>query len=86
VESSGKLLKAVRLISTVIGIKLGLRKCAAAHVVGCRVVQGGRMPLTMGDSIEDVEDGGTYKYLGVDQLYGVNLLKNRVRAQLFKRM
>jgi hypothetical protein len=39
-----------------------------------------------GDSIEDIEDSGTYKYLGIDQLFGINLTssKNRVMAELFK--
>jgi hypothetical protein len=90
-ENRGKLLEAVHLveeISTAIGMQLGLRKCAAAHVVGGRVVQGGRIPLATGDSIDEVAYGDTYKYLGMDQLFGVNLTKskNRVRAEFYKRM
>jgi hypothetical protein len=70
----------VEEISNAIGMKLGVRKCAAAHR--------GWIPLAKGDSIEEVEYGGTYKYMGMDQLFGVNLTKskNRVRAELFKQM
>jgi hypothetical protein len=37
-----------------------------------RVVEGGRIPLAKGDSFEEVEYGGTYKYLGMDKLFAVN--------------
>ena len=90
-ESRAELIRAVAVaegISKAVGMTLGLRKCAVAHAVGGRVVQGGNLPLATGGTISEVEYGETYKYLGVSQLFEANLgrTKQRIKSELYKRL
>ena len=78
----------VEELSMAVGMILGLRKCAVAHVEKGKVIHGGNMLLPTGGTIKEVQYGETYKCLGVAQLFGTNLAKtkNRIRTEYLKRV
>lgn len=40
-----------------------------------KVAQGGNLDLTMGETVVEVQKGDKYRYLGISQLFGVDLAK-----------
>jgi len=65
----GAALETVDEVSQAVGMKLGLRKCAVAHIKGGKLVNGEDFLLDEERKIEQVARGGTYKYLGIEQLF-----------------
>ena len=64
-ESLDRALMVVYEVSMAIGMKLGLRKCAVAHMVRNRSVTMD-YDLPKCRSIKSLEGGQYYKYLGVE--------------------
>ena len=56
-------------MSRAVGMELGLRKCAVAHVKGGKLVGGEDFLLDEESKVEQVARGGTYRYLGIEQLF-----------------
>ena len=57
----GAALEVVDRVSTAIGMKLGLRKCAIAHMSGRKVVKTADYALPDGGTIVSLADGNVYK-------------------------
>ena len=51
-----------------IGMEFGLTECKCVNMVGGRYKQMGSIQLQSGGIIEEIEAGGSYKYLGVEEL------------------
>ena len=75
-------LETVDRVSRAVGMELGLRKCAVAHVKGGKLVDKEDFLLPEERTIEQVARGGTYKYLGIEQLFKPD--HKTVRARLYK--
>lgn len=58
-------METIEEVSGAVGMVLGLRKYAVAHVKAGRVERGGSMGLRTG---REIPEGDTYRYLGVTQL------------------
>ena len=63
-------MRLVEEVSGAMGMELGLKKCAVAHMVHGVAVMAGGVPLEMEKEISELEEGGVYKYLGVAQRFG----------------
>lgn len=50
-------------------MELGLRKCATAHVKWGKLIDIKEYLLSEERTIEQVARGGTYQYLGIEQLF-----------------
>ena len=75
-------IEVVEGVSRALGMELGLRKCAVAHMVqGTEVKRGGK-GLKSGEEIRELEEGGTYRYLGTQQRFGADL--NRTKQGVMK--
>ena len=74
-------LRVVDRVSRAVGMELGLRKCAVAHVQQGRYVGGENYLLPEERTIERVPQGGAYKYLGTEQLFTADHTSVRVRLQ-----
>lgn len=81
-DSMDETARVVEEVSGAMGMTLGLQKCATAHASRGRVVTRGETELPTGNTIEEVQYGQTYKYLGVEQLMGADLV--RVRQSITK--
>ena len=64
-------------VSAAVGMSLGTKKCAVAHVIAGKVVEAGDIPLKTGGTVLEVKYGKTYRYLGVPQLLGADLKKTK---------
>ena len=77
----GDTLGVVDRVSRAIGMKLGLRKCAVAHIERGKLVKGEDYLLDEERRIEGVPTGGTYKYLGIEQVFDPNYKAIRERVK-----
>ena len=68
-ETLGDTLGVMDRVSHVVGMELGLRKCAVPHVRHGKVVDGENYLLPGEWTIECVVQGGTYRYLGIEQVF-----------------
>jgi len=68
-QQLGDTLQLVGKVSEAIGMKLGLRKCAVAHIERGNLVEGKDYMLDEERLVERVPMGGTYKYLGIAQVF-----------------
>ena len=68
----GATLEVVDRVSRAVGMELGLRKCAIAHVKRGKYVSGENYLLPEGRTIEQVSQGGAYKYFGIKQLFNAD--------------
>jgi len=68
-QQLGDTLQLVDKVSEAIGMKLGLRKCAVAHIERGKLVEGKDYMLDEERLVERVPMGGTYKYLGIAQVF-----------------
>ena len=70
-------------------MKFGLDKCAVAHFVNGRL-SGHNSGVTVGktDTINCLELGQVYKYLGVDESNGIqhSMMRERLRREYFRRV
>ncbi len=58
----------VEQVTEIVGMKMGLRKCAVAHMKAGKVAIEGGIQLSTGEVIEEITGQGTYKYLGITQI------------------
>ena len=83
------LLHTVCTFSDDIQMKFGLDECAVAHFVNGRL-SGHNSGVTVGktDTINCLEPGQVYKYLGVDESNGIqhSMMRERVRREYFRRV
>ena len=79
----------VRTFSDDIQMKFGLDKCAVEHFVNGRL-SGHNSGVTVGktDTINCLEPGQVYKYLGVDESNGIqhSMMRERLRYDYFHRV
>ena len=79
----------VRTFSDDIQMKFGLDKCAVAHFVNGRL-SGHNSGVTVGktDTINCLEPGQVYKYLGVDESNGIqhSMMRERLRREYLRRV
>ncbi|CAB3388678.1 Hypothetical predicted protein [Cloeon dipterum] len=80
-----KMLEVVEKFSDTIKMEFGLDKCAAVHVRKGKVVEGAEiLELLNGEVIDSLEEGGSCKYLGMQQLLQIN--SNDVRKLVEKKV
>ena len=83
------LLHTIRTFSDDIQMKFGLDKCAVAHFVNGRL-SGHNSGVTVGktDTINCLEPGQVYKYLGVDESNGIqhSMMRERLRREYLRRV
>ena len=83
------LLHTVCIFSDDIQMKFGLDKCAVAHFVNGRL-SGHNSGVTIGktDTINCLEPGQVYKYLGVDESNGIqhSIMRGKHRREYFRRV
>ena len=86
-KALGVVLDTVDRVSAAIGMKLGLRKCAVAHMAR-RQVTSEDYTLPGGEKIGALADGRVYKYLGIEQIFkpSLNTVKHRVMQTYLKRL
>ena len=65
----GDTLRVVDRVSRAVGMEFGLRKCAVAHVKRGQYVEGENYLLEEERKIERIAQGGTYRYLGIEQVF-----------------
>ena len=75
-------------MSTVLGMQFGLSKCAVAQAKAGEVGGGQSLRLQSGNTLPSVQYGDTYKYLGIAQLFGVDLhqTKEKIRKEYLGRI
>ena len=54
--------------SKALGMELGLRKCVVANMSRGRLQKRGDLVLETGDTILELDDESSYRYLGIQQL------------------
>lgn len=86
-ERLGETVRKVEEVSMAMGMNLGLRKRAVAHVRAGRVREGGPLELST-SQIDEIREGDMYRYLGVAQLLRANLkkTKQRIRKEYLSRV
>ena len=62
-------LSVVDRVSTAVGMELGLRKCAVAHMQRGKLVESEDFLLDEDRVITSVTEGQTYRYLGIEQVF-----------------
>ena len=72
--------------SRAVGMRLGLRKCAVAHMRAGRVRRGGGVAAG-GAFVEEVKEGEAYKYLGINQVFSAKAtaVKAKVKDEYLRR-
>ena len=78
-DALGDTLRVVDRVSRAVGMELGLRKCAVAHIKRGKYVHGEDYLLPEERRIERVARGGTYRYLGIEQVFKSNHASVRER-------
>ncbi len=78
---SGMMLEAaigvVENVSGAMGVELGLKKCAVAHMVGGKEAVKGGVALKAGREVRELEKGEAYRYLGIQQRFGADLRRTK---------
>ena len=68
--SLAEVVSVVEEVSGAMGMELGLRKCAVAHMIRGKKVMDGEIKMESGKEISEIEEGEVYRYLGVAQRFG----------------
>lgn len=76
-DQLGKTIKVVEGVSEALGMTMGLKKCAVAHVEKGKIVRGGNLELENEEEVKEIKEGETYRYLGV---FETNLAKSKEGA------
>ena len=82
-ESWGQLertVEEVEEVSEAMGMAFGLKKCVVVHRRVGRFSVEGELPLTQGREIPELEEGQSYKYLGVAQRMAQVVQSNQERV------
>ena len=69
--------KVVENVSRAMGMELGLKKCAVAHMIGGSEEMRGSIALRSGAEKQELEEGDAYRDLGVVQRFGADLRKTK---------
>ena len=69
--------KVVENVSRAMGMELGLKKCAVAHMIRGSEEMRGSIALRSGAEKQELEEGDAYRYLGVEQRFGADLRKTK---------
>ena len=75
--SLAEVVSVVEEVSGPMGMELGLRKCAVAHMIRGKKVMDGEIKMESGKEISELEEGEVYRYLGVAQMFGANPTKTK---------
>ncbi len=67
-------------VSEAVGMSLGVRKCAVAHMRAGRVRRGGDVDTLRAGRIGEITGGGTYRYLGIEQVFGKKSVETRKKV------
>ena len=67
-------------LSSAMGMTLGLKKCATAHMKPGKVEDGEGIALNAGEVMKELKRDEGYRYLGVSQLFVANLKETRGRV------
>ncbi len=70
-------IEVVENVSGAMGMELGIRKCAVAHMIGGKEVMRGGVPLKARREVRELEKGEAYRYLGVQQRFGADLKRTK---------
>ena len=83
----GKALEVVDRTSAAIGMRLGLRKCAVAHMAK-RQIRSANYFLSDDREVVSLNEGNVYKYLGVNQIFqpALSETKTRITQAYVKRL
>ncbi len=87
-DELAKTMKEVEEVAGAVGMALGIRKCAVAHMKGGAMKRHvGEIRVTGGE-VQEVEDGDPYRYLGVHQVMWVHarVTKMRIRTEYLPRV
>ena len=86
-EQTG-LLRTVKSLSDDIGMEFGLDKCAKATFKRGRLAHSSNIVLDVNTVIQDLEQEGTYKYLGVSEGEGIHhsQMKEKIRKEYYRRI
>ena len=81
-------LKIVKQFSDNIGMEFGLEKCAKASFMKGKLVSTGNIVIDDDTEIQELDQEGVYKYLGVDESDGIqhSKMKERIRKEYNRRV
>ena len=81
-------LKIVKQISEDIGMEFGLEKCAKASIKKGKLASTGNIVIDDDTEIQELDQEGVYKYLGVDESDGVqhSKMKEKIRKEYNRRV
>lgn len=87
-EDQKGLLKIVKGFSDDIRMDFGLDKCAKATFKRGKLAKTENIELDVGTTIQDLEQEGTYKYLGVNEGDGIQhaKMKEKIRKEYYRRI
>ena len=82
------LLKIVKGFSDDIRVEIGLDKCAKARFKRDKLAKTENIELAVGITIQDLEQEGTYKYLGMKEEDGIQhkKMKEKIRKEYYRRI
>ena len=83
-----KLIEVVHAFSKDIGMEFGLDKCAKCTIKTGKKIKGVGIEIEQGQFIEDIESGGNYKYLGIEENASLehNKLREKARKEYIRRL
>ena len=86
-EQTG-LLRTIKSFSDDIGMEFGLDKCAKTTFKRGRLADSSNIELDVNTVIQDLEQEGTYKYLGVSEGDGIqhSQMKEKIRKEYYRRI
>lgn len=87
VEQTG-LLRTIKSFSDDIGMEFGLDKCAKATFQRGQLANSSNIELNVNTVIQELEQEGTYKYLGVNEGDGIqhSQMKEKIRKEYYRRI
>ncbi|CAH3183407.1 unnamed protein product [Porites lobata] len=81
-------LKIVKQFSDDIGMEFGLEKCAKASFMKGKLASTGNIVIDVDTEIQELDQEGVYKYLGVDESDGIqhSKMKEKIRKEYNRRV
>ena len=82
------LLKTVKTFSDDIGMTFGLDKCTKSTFIRRKPKHTSSILLDMDTQIQELDQGETYKYLGIEECNGIQLvkMKGKIRKECYRRV
>jgi len=86
-EQAG-LLRTIKSFSDDIGVEFGLDRCVKATFKRRQLANSSNIELDVNTVIQDLEQEGTYKYLGVSEGDGIqhSQMKEKIRKEYYRRI